>query len=413
MAFFENFKALLTHHAVFSLGMLLFAGYFTGKLAEKIKLPSITGYIIAGLVLGQSLLGMIHQEIAHQLTSVTEIALGIIALTIGGEFYHQKLRKIGSTIFIMIFFEVIGAFILVTTVLYFVGLDIRYALILGAISTATAPAATVIIIRELRARGNFIDFLYGIVAFDDALCVIIFSIIFALVAPLLSGTGIHSGSSVIIGAFHAIKELFLSCLLGLTGGVFLHFSTRKKYKTNEILIISLAVIFLTTSIAIVLNLSLLLANMFLGAILVNLSLKNKRIFQIIEPITPPVFALFFILAGTELDIKVFSKGIVIVYGLIYILTRFTGKYLGIYISSVLTSAPLNIRKYMGLCLFPQAGVAIGLALFVQTSPVMNSAPAAVSEFLVLLVNIVLFSIFVNELIGPAISKFGIVKGAEL
>ena len=93
MAFFENFKALLTHHAVFSLGMLLFAGYFTGKLAEKIKLPSITGYIIAGLVLGQSLLGMIHQEIAHQLTSVTEIALGIIALTIGGEFYHQKLRK--------------------------------------------------------------------------------------------------------------------------------------------------------------------------------------------------------------------------------------------------------------------------------------------------------------------------------
>ncbi|MFC1529043.1 cation:proton antiporter [Candidatus Latescibacterota bacterium] len=393
--------------------MLLFAGYFTGKLAEKIKLPSITGYIIAGIVLSQSMLGMIHQEIAHQLTSVTEIALGIIALTIGGEFYHQKLRKIGSTIFIMIFFEVIGAFVFVTTILYFIGLDIRYALILGAISTATAPATTVIIIRELRARGNFIDYLYGIVAFDDALCVIIFSIVFALVTPLLAGVGIHSESSVIMGFFHALKELLLSCLLGLTGGISLHFLTRKKYKTNEILIISLAIIFLTTSIAIVLNLSLLMANMFLGAILVNLSLKNKRIFQIIEPITPPVFALFFILAGTELDINVFSKGIVIVYGIVYIFARFAGKYLGIYFSSVLTSAPSNIRKFLGLCLFPQAGVAIGLALFVQTSPVMNSAPAAVSEVLVLLVNIVLFSIFINELIGPAISKFGIIKGAEL
>jgi Kef-type K+ transport system membrane component KefB len=422
--FFEDFKNLFSHHIVFSIGLLLLAGYFAGKLAEKGKLPAITGYIIAGLLLGDSVIGMIPEEIAFRLDSVTETALGIVAITIGAEFDLRKLRRIGRSILMITFFQAIFAFIFVTVTLSFFGMDIRYALILGSIATATAPAATVIIIRELRARGDFVDYLYAVVALDDAICVIIFSIIFALVAPMLlgipasppsSGTGwnVISLSGIFSGLLDAFEEMLFSCIIGFVGGILLHLFTRKLYKLNEVLIISIAIIFLTTSVAIVFNLSLLIANMVLGAVLINLSNKNRRIFSIIEPITPPLFALFFVIAGTEFNIKVFAEGLVIIYGVLYILSRFGGKYVGTYLSAMIAKAPEGIKRYLGFCLFPQAGVAIGLVLFVQTSPVLASASTSVQKYLVFIVNIVLLSIFVNELIGPVITKFGIKKGANL
>jgi len=409
----NNLKVLFGNHVVFSAGMLLLIGYFTGKLAEKIRLPSITGYIIAGLLLGGSVTNIIHEGMSYRLTSVTEIALGLIAITIGAEFDIAKLKRTGGKILIITFFQSIFAFIFTVLILQLIGIALSYALILGAIATATAPAATVIIVKELRARGTFVDYLYGIVAFDDALCVLIFSIVFAIVAPILTGTVIQNAGGVFKGSIHAIIDILFSCLLGFISGILLHFFTRKKYKLNEILIISIAVIFLTTSIAIVLDISLLIANMVLGAVLVNLSIKNRRIFHIIEPITPPIFAMFFVLAGTELEISVFAKGIVIVYGLVYVMSRFAGKYTGTYFSAAITKSDAKIRKYLGFCLFPQAGVAIGLVLLVQTSPILDPAPPVVKETLVLIVNIVLFSIFINELIGPVITKFGIKKGADL
>jgi len=409
----NNLKDLFGNHVVFSTGMLLLIGYFTGKLAEKIRLPSITGYIFAGLLLGGSVTNIIHEGMVYRLTSITEIALGLIAITIGAEFDIAKLKRTGRKILIITFFQSIFAFIFTVVALLLIGIGLSYTLILGAIATATAPAATVIIVKELRARGTFVDYLYGIVAFDDALCVLIFSIVFAIVAPILTGTVIQNAGGVLKGSIHAIIDILFSCLLGFVSGILLHFFTRKKYKLNEILIISVAVIFLTTSIAIVLDLSLLIANMVLGTVLVNLSIKNRRIFHIIEPITPPIFAMFFVLAGTELEISVFTKGIVIVYGLVYVVSRFAGKYAGTYFSAVITKSDAKIRKYLGFCLFPQAGVAIGLVLLVQTSPILDSAPPVVKETLVLIVNIVLFSIFINELIGPVITKFGITKGTEL
>ncbi|MBU1066099.1 cation:proton antiporter, partial [bacterium] len=234
-----------------------------------------------------------------------------------------------------------------------------------------------------------------------------------LVAPGLAGSIAGHESTIMSSISHAGLEILFSCLLGTTSGFLLHKFTREKYRLNEILIISIAIIFLTISIAIVLNLSLLISNMMMGAVLVNLSHRNKRIFRVIEPVTPPLFALFFVLAGTELHLYVFTKLAVILFGLMYILARFAGKYLGTWISAFLTKTSTGIRNYLGFCLFPQAGVAIGLVLFVQTSPVMLNAPEIVREMMVLIVNIVLFSIFINELIGPLISKFGIVRGAEL
>ena len=413
LKFFELIKYFFSQHIVFGTGMLLLVGYFAGRLAEKIRLPAITGYILAGLVLSDSVTGIIHQTVALRMTSITEIALGMIAITVGAEFEISRLRKTGLTIMIMTIFQAVFAFIFVVIGLTIMKMEMSYALILGAIATATAPAATVVIVKELRARGEFVDYLYGIVALDDAICVILFSVIFALVAPGLAGTITGHETTIMSSISHAGLEILFSCLLGATSGFLLHKFTREKYRLNEILIISIASIFLTISIAIVLNLSLLIANMMMGAVLVNLSHRNKRIFRVIEPLTPPLFALFFVLAGTELHLYVFTKLAVILFGIMYILSRFAGKYLGTWIAALLTKTSEGIRNYLGFCLFPQAGVAIGLVLFVQTSPALLNAPELVKEMMVLIVNIVLFSIFINELIGPLISKFGIIRGAEL
>jgi len=408
-------RNLFSQHVIFGTGILLISGYIMGKIAEKIHLPSITGYIIAGLALGESCLALIPSKEVYNLNAITEIALGLIALTIGAEFELTKLRRTGKAIVIITVTQAVFAFVCVAIAMLPFGVPLPYALLLGAIATATAPAATVIIVRELRARGEFIDYLYGVVALDDAICIVVFSIVFTIITPLFSGV-LQSSielAGILAGFTRAMIELTYSALLGMVAGIVLHYMTRKRYKLNEVLIIAVATIFITTSLAIVFHLSLLIANMVLGAVVINISYKNRRIFHVIEPITPPVFALFFILAGTEVNMAIFVHGIVILYGIVFTVSRFIGKYSGSYLSALVTRSSSNIRNYLGFCLFPQAGVAIGLVLLVQTSPVVISASPEIREYLIMIINVVLFSVFLNELIGPLISRYGIIKGAEL
>jgi Kef-type K+ transport system membrane component KefB len=402
---------LLLQYPVFSVALLLISGYFFGRIFEKLRLPAITGYILAGLILSKALSGIITKEITHNLHILTDISLGIIALTIGGEFSIEKVKRTGVKIIVITLFEALFAFLFVTFFLTLFGFGFYYALLLGTIASATAPAATVIIVREMRARGIFIDYLYGVVAFDDAICVILFSIVFAVVTPLLIAAGATGGA--FNGILHAIGEILFSAVLGFTGGFILNLSTRKKYRLNEILLISLSVLFFVISFSFIFNLSLLIANMIMGATLINISSKNRRIFHILEPLTPPLFALFFILAGTELDIAVFKSWMTVLFGFIYLASRFSGKFVGVYLASQITRAPSGVKKYLGFCLFPQAGVAIGLALFIQTSPVlMHSTPSIVRMFTTI-INIILFSVLINEIIGPVISRFGIIRGVDI
>ncbi len=407
----NNFVQFFHDSMLLSLGVLLFCGFFIGQLFEKIKLPAITGYIVTGLLLGESMTGIIHAEMSENMKHITEIALGFIALTIGGEFSISKLRRTGVRIFVLTLFEAIGAFIFVSAALTLAGLRLPIALILGSISAATAPAATVVIIRELRVRGDFVDHLYGVVAFDDAVCVILFGLVFAAVSPILSEMAVHA--SFLITLLHSVSEVVFSFLLGIVGGVITHMLTIKRQKINEILLISLAILFIISAFATAVKLSQLLATMAMGATLINLSNKNHRIFNYIEPLTAPVFSMFFILAGTELDVKVFTQTSVVGLGLLYLVSRFAGKFIGINIGGLLTKTPDRIRRYLSFCLFPQAGVAIGLALFVQASPLIVHASDRIQHTFILIVNIVLLSVFINELIGPAISKFGIKKGLNL
>jgi len=408
-----NLRDFFNHHIIFTLGILLFTGYFLGKLSQKIKLPAITGYILAGLLLGESITGIVRPETGKSLTSITEIALGLIALTIGGEFTLNKIRRIGNQVVVITILEGVFAFIFITVGLTLAGIGVLSALLLGSIGVATAPAATTIIVRELRARGKFIDYLYGVVALDDAVSVILFSIVFSFVSAILEGSIIESG----IGhnVIQIVTELLLSVIIGFIAGYILHVFTIKKYIVSEILLFSLAMIFLTTSIAIVLKLSLIITNIVMGGVLINLSTRNRRIFTILEPLTPPVFALFFIIAGTKLHVFAFSKGIIIFWGIVYIICRFFGKTTGVYIASFLTKAPDNVRRYLSFCLFPQAGVAIGLVLLVQGSTAVANSSVYINNLhiLVILVNIVLLTVLINELIGPAVTRYGIKKGADL
>jgi Kef-type K+ transport system membrane component KefB len=403
-------KQLIESQALLSVGLLLAAGYVLGKVFERIRIPAITGYIMAGLIMGKSISGIISAEMSQSLNILTEIALGTIALTIGAEFSLEKVRRTGTRVIIITVFEALFAFASVTFFLSITGFGLYYALLLGAIASATAPASTVIIVRELRARGEFVDYLYGVVAFDDAICVILFSVVFAVTAPLLAG--IDTGIGVLTGVSHALIEIALSVMLGGAGGVILHHATRKKYRTNEILLIALSTMFIVIAVAIAFSLSLLIANMFMGATLINLSPRNRRIFQILEPVTPPLFALLFILAGTGLDLSVFSGGTTILYGLLYLASRLAGKYAGVYSAALITRAPGRVRRYLGLCLFPQEGVAIGLVLLLQTSPLLQLSGPVVRNTVSIIVNIILMNVFINALIGPVLTRSVLSKGID-
>jgi len=400
------------HHVVFGVGALLIMGYFFGKLAERIKLPAITGYIVAGLILGDSITGIIHTEMTESLRTVTEVALGIIAITIGSEFSIQKIRRLGKGIIIITLVQLFLTFFVVSAALLLFHKPLSYALLLGAIASATAPAATVVIIQNLRARGDFVDTLYGVVALDDAGCVILFAIVLAWVGSLM-GSALDQTASIIVPVFHAFSEIGFSLLVGLIEGIVLHLLTRNNHRNNELMIIVLGCIFVFTAIAISLHLSPLLSNMLAGAVLINVSRHSQRIFRVVGPLTPPLYAVFFAIAGTELKLSIIATPAILLIGVVYVLSRAMGKYSGIWLGAYLAKSPTLVRNYLGLSMLPQAGVAIGLVLILQASPLAANAPPEIKTMFLELANIVLFAVMVNELIGPPLSRFAIIRGAEI
>ncbi len=404
----EIIKFYFSHHIIFSAGLLLVFGYIFGRLSEKIKLPAITGYIFAGILVGGSGLKLIHHENLEILNILSEVTLSFIAVIIGGEFSFYKLRAYGKKIIILTFAQMFLTFFLVSFGLIFLGISSYVAFLLGAIAAATAPAATVVIVEKLKAKGEFVDYLYGIVALDDAGTIILFSVAFALSTSLISG----SNTSFLNSTFHAFLEILYSVIIGVLGGIAIHFSTAKKRNMNEIKIITLGILFLTTSISISLQLSPLIANMTVGMLLVNLSKKNVKILFALQPLTAPLYAIFFAIAGAELSLEIFKDKSVILAGFLFIILRAIGKYFGIYLSSIPLKIPAKVQKYLGLGLLPQAGVAIGLVLFVQASPVIKNASEAIQKEITVMINIVLMSVFFNELFGPVLAKIAILKNLK-
>jgi len=394
-------------HPLFAAGIILITGYYLGRLAGYIKLPEITGYIFAGLIVGKSFLHIVPHEVEASLGVFTQIALGLIALTIGGEFSFSKLKRLGKDVSIITLVQILATFGAVSISLTLLNLPLPIALLAGAIASATAPAATVHIVQTLKAHGTFVDMLYGVVALDDAGCVILFSIVFSFSGTML---GISGGGH---GALSAIGHILLEIGIGAIGGYLIHRASCKRDSENETLIVTLGFFFTYTVLVMGLGMSPLLTNMAAGTVLINLSPRNHRVFKILRPVTPPLYAMFFVLAGMELDPVQFLNPVILLMGSVFILFRAAGKYGGVYAGCALVKTDERTRKYLGFCMLPQAGVAIGLMDIVSGMHLGPDAPPEVIASISALNSIILMSVFVNEIFGPPISKFALIRGNNM
>lgn len=385
---------------VLFIGLILVAGFTFGKLINYLKLPAVTGYLVAGLFFGPSLLGIVSPELITELTPVNSIALGLIAFLIGGEFSLKQLKQCGKTSVVIAVVQVIGAFLFVTLSLTLLaGVELYKALIFGAISTATAPAATIMVLRQYKAKGPLTENLLAVVAIDDALCLIIFGLCMA-VAKVMAGK-VSGGLLAMVAT--PLWEILGSLLLGIIfGWLLLLISSRFKEQEDK-LVVTLGLILGLTGLAEALHLSSLLTCMTMGCMVVNLfPQESGRLFALVKSIDTPIYVLFFVLAGANLELAVLQK--VGVIGVVFIISRVLGKMLGAWLGAVLSHAPRTVQKYLGLGLIPQAGVAIGLSLMVQQN---------FAEIAEVVTTVVLGAVVIYEIIGPFFAKLAITKAGEV
>lgn len=384
---------------VLYIGSILLAGFTAGKLINHLKLPAVTGYLVVGLLLGPSVFGLITIETITELTSLNTIALSIIAFLIGGELSLTQLKRCGKSVMVIAVLQVLGAYALVTLTLHFLlGMELYSALIFGAISTATAPAATIMVLREYKAKGPLTRNLLGVVALDDALCLIAFGLTRAF-AKILS-RNLSGGLAAMIAA--PLWELIGSILLGIVfASVLLLVSSRFKEKPDKLILV-LGMVLTLTGLSELLQLSPLLATMAMGCVAVNfLQHQSEQLFRLVKSVDTPIYVLFFVLAGANLHLGLLVK--VGAIGVAYIFSRVLGKILGATLGAIVSKAPSVVRKYLGLGLIPQAGVAIGLTLLVQKD---------FPEISGLVTTVVLGAVVVYEIIGPFFAKMAITKAGE-
>jgi len=336
---------------------------------------------------------------SEQLSFIGDFALGIIAFNIGSELEYSVLKRLGKPIFIIAFFEAIFAFILVTLVTILLGEKIYTALILGAVASATAPAATVMVLNELKAKGPLTSTLLGVVAVDDAICLMIYAIASSLAKVFIKHTSINMYSLIYL----PIKEIVLSVLSGFLLGILLVYIINRLHKDSEIQIVALGFIITLTGMAMKYNLSPLLSCMSLGIAVSNLCAHSNEVFSTIEKFDSPIITAFFVLAGARLNISLIPK--IGLLGICYLIFRIIGKVSGAYIGGIISKAPKVVKKYIGYGLFSQIGVAIGLAIIVSREFKGTGLDVKV-------LTILLATTIITEIIGPISTKQAIIKAKE-
>ena len=389
------------NNSILGLGFILTAGLVSAKVIKKLSFPAVTAYLLLGILIGPSILNLVPKDILNSSGMISNVVLGIIAFGIGQNFSRFHLRRIGKTVIWISVLEACGALILVTAAFYFLLHQPFYiSLIFGSIASATAPAATVMVIREYRARGNFTDTLLGVVAIDDAWCLIIFAVSLAISQAIYA----HAvEASFIIRVFlNALLSIAGSFILGAFMAIFLSIIYRFVRTQAELLILTLGLIFLNIGIAIWLNLSVLLASMFLGAMLVNLNRYSFKFFDSLKMIDSPLFLLFFVLAGANLEIGILNNLSLI--GLTYLIFRVAGKILGVNLGAKASGAASSVRKYLGFALVPQAGVALGCALIAK-----SGFPEAGN----MIFTTIVATTVIYELVGPLCTKYALRKAEDI
>lgn len=385
-------------HSLYYVGIILVSGLIMGKVVSFIKLPKVTGYLIAGLIIGPSILNLVPPSAASKLSVISEAALGFIAYSIGSSFNFENLKQLGNGIIIITLFESLTAVVAVDFVLIvLLKQPVPFSIMLGAIAAATAPAATIMVLKQYNASGPLVDTLLPVVAIDDAVGIMAFGISMTIAKSLLDSTKTISLKTI----FLPVGEIVLAFAIGIGIGIILSIVSKYSEGEDQLLTITIATLFITVGIAIKLNLSPLLTCMSIGATVSNIAPNSTRVLSIVDKFTPPVFVAFFTIAGVELNLTILkSVGFI---GIVYIIVRVIGKILGAYIGAKIAKSPAVVQKYLGFTLIPQAGVAIGLAMVAET---------AVPEFGAAIRTIILSATVIYELIGPLITKIAIFKAGE-
>ncbi len=354
---------MIDTNAELGLSLIILAGFLAAKLFRTAKIPAVTAYILVGIVIGPSGLEVVPEGILAASGFISDVVLGLIAFGIGKSFSFRTLGANGRIILRISAMEALGAMLLVTAA-FTVLLDIplHVALLFGAIASATAPAATAMVVEETKAKGPMTDTLLGVVALDDAWALMIFAVSMVAAKTIASGGAGHL--DLLMETGFAVLEIAFSLLLGTVFAWFLHHYSSRVVDPSDLEIFTLGIILLAVGAASSLGLSVLLACLALGVVLVNISSEGRRFFEVIEPLDTPLYLIFFVLAGALLEIGLLKD--IGLLGLAYIVFRVAGKLIGAYLGA---SDPggmgSRMRKYFGLGLIPQAGVALGLALMAR------------------------------------------------
>ena len=402
-----------------SLSIALLAGLLLSRLAKLVKLPAVTAYLISGVLIGPFVLGAIGipgvgitSEQLDGFGLIADLALGFIAFSMGNEFRISQLKKIGKQATIIGVFQALITTLVVDLALIALHfampntLSIPAAIVLASVATATAPAATLMVVKQYKAKGPVTDILLPVVALDDAVGLVVFAISFG-VARSMGTTGV-SPLNIIL---EPLIEIFLSLLLGFVMGLLFTLCERYFHSRSKRMAVSVTFVMMTVAISslsfevgdIHISFSSLLACMMLGTVFCNICEVSEELMDRADRWTTPVLILFFVISGAELELSVFTQGAVVIAGIVYIIARSLGKYYGANISARMTKSDPSIIKYLGITLLPQAGVALGMAIkAIELGP-----DGAIVR------NITLFAVLIYEIIGPFLTKLALTKAGDI
>ena len=409
-----------------SLSLALFAGLMLSRVAKMVKLPAVTAYLVAGILVGPYLLGRVYLPGAdihlgfcpkdfEAYKLLSDVALGFIAFAIGNEFRLATLKKTGKQATVIGIVQAVFTTLLVDAAL--IGLHflmpnvlpLPTAIVLGAVASATAPAATLMVVRQYKAKGPLTDLLLPIVALDDAVGLVLFAVSFGVAKALINGQVDLLGV-----VLEPILEVVLSLALGALMGFLFNFFERFFHSRSKRMAMSVSFVLLTVALSMIkfevggihVAFSSLLVCMMMGTVFCNVCDFSEELMDRVERWSAPLLALFFVISGAELELSVFTQWTVVVVGLVYILFRSCGKYFGAGLSARAVKCEPQIVKYLGITLLPQAGVALGMANQVKNAEGFGAAGAMV-------VNITLFSVLVYELVGPFLTKISLQRAGEI
>lgn len=403
-----------------SVSVAMLAGLLMTRVIKPLKLPAVTAYLIAGVLIGPYCLGALHisglgftsGDAVSRLSLVSEVALGFIAFSIGNEFRLEDLKHTGRQAAVIGVVQALVATLFVDAALFVVHLlmpeklTVPQVITLGAIATATAPAATLMVVRQYKAKGPLTDLLLPIVALDDAVGLVVFAVSFGIAQTLSSG--VVDMVSILV---NPLVEIVASLLLGsVLGWILTQLEKLFNSNTNR-LNLTIAFVFLTASLSMLdfevgpvkIGFSSLLVCMMLGTVFCNLCPLSHDLMEKADKWTSPLFALFFVISGAELELSVFADAAIVGIGVVYILFRSLGKYFGAFVSAKWTKCAPNICKYLGITLLPQAGVALGMCITAKQLGAEGD----------LIRNIILFSVLVYELVGPLMTRMALTAAGDI